>query len=546
MDKLKHMKLSTMIGTGFSVVIIIGFLVAIFGKMQLRELSSDVQTLSQNRIVNLLLIQSYKDNMMIVTNSVRNMVMLNDVTKMSQERKKIDESIEKNASIINKLQSMTSDQTGLQLIANLATIRPEAVAALNKAIALAQSNRNEEARNVILTEIQPAQDKLITAIDDIITYQKTATNDLASGAEIQADSAVNTMFILAIVAMLIGALISWLITRHVKGTLGGEPAEAARIARQIAQGNLSLAIPLQENDNQSLLAALEVMRRSLSHIVDQVRQSSYAIAMGASEIANGTNDLSQRTEEQAASLQQTATSMEQISNAVSHNVAIVHHVTELANNANSTADKGNDVVNNVISVMNEINSSSQKIVDIIQLIDSIAFQTNILALNAGVEAARAGEEGKGFAVVASEVRSLAQHAASAAHDIKTLITESVQKIETGADLVTHAGSTMSDILQQTRQVAELISEIGVATSEQQLGISQINTAVAQLDQVTHQNAALVEESATATDSLSGQAAHLVEVIKVFVVEETISRKRLDMDDAVTIADTPIEHRLIMH
>nr|WP_258570055.1 methyl-accepting chemotaxis protein [Dickeya zeae] len=540
------MKLNTMIGAGFAVVIIIGFLVATFGKTQLRELSADIQLLSQNRIVKLLLIQSYKDNMIAVTNSVRNMVMLTDVTKMSQERKKINDSVEKNASIINKLKSMSSDPTGQQLINNLANARPDAVAALSKAIALAQSNRNEEARNVILNEMQPAQDKLITAIDAIVNYQKTATTDLADSAETLADDAGNTMFILAIVAMLIGALISWLITRHVKGTLGGEPAEAARIARQIAQGNLSLAIPLQENDNHSLLAALEMMRRSLSHIVDQVRQSSYAIAMGTSEIASGTNDLSQRTEEQAASLQQTAASMEQISNAVSHNVEIVHHVTELANNASSTAGKGNDVVNNVISVMNDINSSSQKIVDIIQLIDSIAFQTNILALNAGVEAARAGEEGKGFAVVASEVRSLAQHAASAAHDIKNLITESVQKIETGADLVNHAGSTMSDILQQTKQVAELIGEIGLSTNEQQLGISQINTAVAQLDQVTHQNAALVEESATATDSLNHQAAHLVDVIKVFVVEETISRKRLDMDDPVTIADTPIDHRLIMH
>lgn len=546
MDKLKHMKLNTMIGAGFAVVIIIGFLVATFGKTQLRELSSDIQLLSQNRIVKLLLIQSYKDNMIVATNSVRNMAMLTDFTKMSLEKKKVDESVEKNAAIITKLKAMPNDSTGQRLIAHLADVRPDAVAALSKAVALAQSNRNEEARNVILNEMQPAQEKLIAAIDEIVSYQKTATTDLADDAENLADNAGNTMFILAIVSLFIGVLISWSITRHVKGTLGGEPAEAARIARQIAQGNLSLAIPLQENDNHSLLAALEVMRRSLSHIVDQVRQSSYAIAMGTSEIASGTNDLSQRTEEQAASLQQTAASMEQISNAVSHNVEIVHHVTELANNANSTADKGNDVVNNVISVMNDINSSSQKIVDIIQLIDSIAFQTNILALNAGVEAARAGEEGKGFAVVASEVRSLAQHAASAAHDIKTLITESVQKIETGADLVNHAGSTMSDILQQTKQVAELISEIGISTSEQQLGISQINTAVAQLDQVTHQNAALVEESATATDSLNQQAAHLVDVIKVFVVEETISRKRLDMNDPVNIADTPIEHRLIMH
>ncbi|NKI74782.1 methyl-accepting chemotaxis protein [Dickeya sp. CFBP 2040] len=546
MNRLKNMKLNTMIGAGFAVVIIIGFLVATFGKTQLRELSSDIKTLSQNRIVKLLLIQSYKDNMIVITNSVRNMVMLTDVTKMSLEKKKIDETVEKNAAIITKLKSMTSDASGQQFINNLANARPEAVAALSKAIALAQANRNEEARNTILNEMQPAQDKLIAAIDDIVTYQKNATNDLASVAEAQADNAGNTMFTLAIGAMMIGALISWVITHHVKGTLGGEPAEATYIAQQIAQGNLALTIPLRENDNHSLLAALEVMRNSLSHIVDQVRQSSYSIAMGASEIASGTNDLSQRTEEQAASLQQTAASMEQISNAVSHNVEIVHHVTELASNANSTAHKANDVVSNVIHVMNDISNSSQKIVDIIQLIDSIAFQTNILALNAGVEAARAGEEGKGFAVVASEVRSLAQHAASAAHDIKTLITESVQKIETGADLVTNAGSTMSDILQQTKQVAELISEIGISTSEQQLGISQINTAVAQLDQVTHQNAALVEESATATDSLSHQAAHLVDVIKVFVVEETISRRRLDMNDPAHIADVPMGHNLVIH
>ncbi|WP_033111507.1 methyl-accepting chemotaxis protein [Dickeya dadantii] len=535
MNLFKKMKLGTLLSISFAAVIIIGFLVASFGRFQLHQLSGNIETLAQNRLVKLVLIHNYKDNINIVANAIRNMVMMTDQAQMAAESKRIRETIDKSTEIINTFSNMTVSPDAKVLLKHLENVRPENIQALKKAEALALENRDEEAKAVILNEFQPAQNKVFNAIDDIINYQKNATADLAHSSEQRADSAGQTMLVLALIAMAIGCLVAWFITRQVRSKLGGEPADAASIAQQIAQGNLITTIPIRDKDSGSVLAAIDQMRGGLINIVEQVSQSSHAIASGANEIAAGTNDLSQRTEEQAASLQQTAASMEQISNAVSHNVETIRMAAELANATSQTASKGNQVVGDVVATMADITQSSHQIVEIISLIDNIAFQTNILALNAGVEAARAGEEGKGFAVVAHEVRSLAQHSASAAREIKSLIIESVKKIETGADRVNLAGSTISELLEQSRQVAQLINEIGITTNEQQQGIAQINTAIAQLDQVTHQNAALVEESACATDNLNHQAAHLVEVISVFVVDDVISRKRLD---------TPDEHSLV--
>ncbi|MFB1116761.1 methyl-accepting chemotaxis protein [Dickeya dadantii] len=530
MNLFKKMKLGTLLSISFAAVIIIGFLVASFGRFQLHQLSGNIETLAQNRLVKLVLIHNYKDNINIVANAIRNMVMMTDQAQMAAESKRIRETIDKSTEIINTFSNMTVSPDAKVLLKHLENVRPENIQALKKAEALALENQDEEAKAVILNEFQPAQNKVFDAIDDIINYQKNATADLAHSSEQRADSAGQTMLVLALIAMAIGCLVAWFITRQVRSKLGGEPADAASIAQQIAQGNLITTIPIRDKDNGSVLAAIDQMRGGLINIVEQVSQSSHAIASGANEIAAGTNDLSQRTEEQAASLQQTAASMEQISNAVSHNVETIRMAAELANATSQTASKGNQVVGDVVATMADITQSSHQIVEIISLIDNIAFQTNILALNAGVEAARAGEEGKGFAVVAHEVRSLAQHSASAAREIKSLIIESVKKIETGADRVNLAGSTISELLEQSRQVAQLINEIGITTNEQQQGIAQINTAIAQLDQVTHQNAALVEESACATDNLNHQAAHLVEVISVFVVDDVISRKRLDTAD----------------
>ncbi|NPE64139.1 methyl-accepting chemotaxis protein [Dickeya dadantii] len=530
MNLFKKMKLGTLLSISFAAVIIIGFLVASFGRFQLHQLSGNIETLAQNRLVKLVLIHTYKDNINIVANAIRNMVMMTDQAQMAAESKRIRETIDKSTEIINTFSSMTVSPDAKVLLKNLENVRPENIQALKKAEVLALENRDEEAKAVILNEFQPAQNKVFNAIDDIINYQKNATAELANSSEQRADNAGQTMLTLALIAMAIGCLVAWFITRQVRSKLGGEPADAASIAQQIAQGNLITTIPIRDKDSGSVLAAIDQMRGGLINIVEQVSQSSHAIASGANEIAAGTNDLSQRTEEQAASLQQTAASMEQISNAVSHNVETIRMAAELANATSQTASKGNQVVGDVVATMADITQSSHQIVEIISLIDNIAFQTNILALNAGVEAARAGEEGKGFAVVAHEVRSLAQHSASAAREIKSLIIESVKKIETGADRVNLAGSTISELLEQSRQVAQLINEIGITTNEQQQGIAQINTAIAQLDQVTHQNAALVEESACATDNLNHQAAHLVEVISVFVVDDVISRKRLDTAD----------------
>jgi len=264
-----------------------------------------------------------------------------------------------------------------------------------------------------------------------------------------------------------------------------------------------------------MMLAMQQMQASLVRIVGEVRLSSDSIATGSSEIATGNADLSQRTEEQASNLEETAASMEELTSTVKNNADTAHKAAALAGEASRAAVQGGEVVGQVVSPMEEISAASRKITDIISVIDGIAFQTNILALNAAVEAARAGEQGRGFAVVASEVRSLAQRSADAAREIKTLIGASVEKVENGTQLVSEAGRSMEGIVAQVQRVSDLIGEISSATSEQTTGISQVGEAVTHLDQVTQQNAALVEQSAAAADSLRHQAAKLAEVVSVF-------------------------------
>ena len=312
----------------------------------------------------------------------------------------------------------------------------------------------------------------------------------------------------AIALFLIGSLTSRSITQPIH--------RALRVAKAVAAGDLTSNIEIQSTDETGqLLAALKAMNESLVDIVSNVRQSSDCIATGSVQIASGNADLSQRTEEQASNLQQTAASMEQLTATVRQNSDTARQANQLADSASAAATRGGVVVGQVVGTMQAITASSKKISDIISVIDSIAFQTNILALNAAVEAARAGEQGRGFAVVASEVRNLAQRSASAAKEIKMLIGESVQRVEAGSRLVDDAGKSMDDIVNQVQRVNDLIAEISSASIEQTQGIGQVGHAIHQLDQVTQQNAALVEESAAAADSLSQQAANLAQRVSVF-------------------------------
>ena len=305
---------------------------------------------------------------------------------------------------------------------------------------------------------------------------------------------------------------SWLMQKKIVGDL----VHAANLAKDVAAGNLTDDTSVMRDDEVGdLLQALKTMQGSLIRVVSQVRQGSESVATASAEIAQGNQDLSNRTENQAAALEKTATSMEQLSSTVKQNADNARQANQLAMNASNVAVQGGEVVSQVVETMKGINEASRKIADIISVIDGIAFQTNILALNAAVEAARAGEQGRGFAVVASEVRSLAGRSAEAAKEIKTLINNSVERVEQGTMLVDEAGTTMNEVVSAIKRVTDIMGEISAASGEQSHGVSQVGDAVTQMDQATQQNAALVEQMAAAASSLKSQAQELVQTVAVF-------------------------------
>jgi methyl-accepting chemotaxis protein len=319
--------------------------------------------------------------------------------------------------------------------------------------------------------------------------------------------------VLTMLAMGMSGALFWLMRRTLAIELGGDPAHARGALRRIADGDLST--DASATSDQGLMGELQRTRQRLRTLVDQVRTSTDSISTASVQIASGNQDLSARTEQTASNLQQTASSMEELTGTVKQSADSARQANQLAASAAEVAQRGGSVVSQVVATMDEITASSKKIADIIGVIDGIAFQTNILALNAAVEAARAGEQGRGFAVVASEVRSLAQRSAEAAREIKGLIGASVERVETGSKLVADAGSTMHEIVASVQRVSDIIGEITAAAAEQSDGIGQVNTAVTQLDQMTQQNAALVEESAAAAESLKDQANRLAQLVAAF-------------------------------
>ena len=513
-----RMKLGTMLGAGFLGVIAIGVFVAAFGWMSLNGQAQQLQVLAQDRMGNLSRLQELKDNANVSARIVRNLALLVDAAQMQEESQRLQQVVSANQRVMQDLGQRLQTAEARRLFDAIGAARAPFVAGIGKATELGLANRNAEAQALILGELRPVQARYFEAIEALVTYQRQQTEATASASISQATQAGATMLLLTTVAAIVGGLVAWRITRTVKGLLGGEPAYATQVAQAIAQGDLAVAVQTRAGDTSSLLFAMEAMRASLARVVADVRQSSESIATGASQIASGNADLSQRTEEQASNLEETAASMEQMNATVRQNTDTVRTATQLAASASAAAEQGGQMVGRVVHTMEQITASSRKIGDIIGVIDSIAFQTNILALNAAVEAARAGEQGRGFAVVASEVRSLAQRSAEAAKEIKALIGESVTTVGQGSALVAEAGDAMQDIVDRSRRVADLIGEIGAASQEQAQGISQVGEAVMQLDQVTQQNAALVEESAAAAASLNGQAARLVELVRIFRTE----------------------------
>jgi methyl-accepting chemotaxis protein len=336
-------------------------------------------------------------------------------------------------------------------------------------------------------------------------------------------SMLKSALVLALAGLLLSAFVV-AIVRNIERSLGGTPEQAAALARRIAQGDLTTPIEARAGDTASLMASMSTMRDALVDIVGRVRTGTTTIAGASCQIAAGNADLSARTEDRAASLEETASSMEELTAAVRHSADNAEQAIALARSASDAADRGGAVVAQVVDTMASIDASSRRIVDIIGVIDGIAFQTNILALNAAVEAARAGAQGRGFAVVASEVRNLSQRSTAAAREIKALIDDSVDKVDVGTKFVNQAGTTMREIVDSVGRVSSIVGEITLAAREQNVGIEQINCAVSQMDQVSQQDAALVEQVAAASQSMRDQAARLGQAVSIFKLEDDESAR----------------------
>jgi methyl-accepting chemotaxis protein len=419
-----------------------------------------------------------------------------------------------------------------QLWQKLLTVRQGYVALRNQAIQLKKDGKSAEADLVLEQQFKPAA----TAYGDILQalqdQQRRHIQQMAAGIEETYASSRRLMAVLTVLMVAFVAACSWLLATSITRPL----QQAVQVAQRVAAGDLSVVTRTTARDETGLLlVALGQMTGKLAELVSHVRVTSETIGVASAEIANGNADLSQRTENQAGALEETASSMEELTATVRQNADHARRANELAVNASGIASRGGAVVQDVVQRMDGIRQSSRKIAEINGVIDAIAFQTNILALNAAVEAARAGEQGRGFAVVATEVRNLAQRSAAAAKDIKQLIAESVTQVEQGSALADRAGATMQEVVQSVGEVAHIMHEIADASREQSEGIEQVNSAVLAMDDMTQQNAALVEEAAAAAISLEEQAQALVVAVSVFKLAADADAAANSAAD--TVADT---------
>jgi methyl-accepting chemotaxis protein-1 (serine sensor receptor) len=430
--------------------------------------------------------------------------------------------VEANIAAISKIWETYMASTLLPEEARLATAFAESRGkfvqqGLKPTVAALRANDINEANRLVVEAVRPLYGPVNDGIAALMKFQvEDAKTDYAEAMDRYA-----TIRMAAIGAIVAGVLFAVAFGMSLIRNISNSLNRAVDVSNAIARGDLSQTIYAQGQDEVAqLLKAQSAMQENLAKVVADVRTGSESVASASAQIASGNHDLAARTEHQASALEQTAASMEQLSATVKQNADSARQANQLALSASTTAVQGGDVVAQVVETMKGINDSSRKIVDIISVIEGISFQTNILALNAAVEAARAGEQGRGFAVVASEVRSLAGRSADAAKEIKNLIDSSVQRVEHGSTLVDRAGVTMGEVVSGIKRVTDLMGEISAASNEQSQGVAQVGEAVAQMDQVTQQNAALVEEMAAAASSLKSQAQDLVGTVSVFVLPST--------------------------
>ena len=517
------MKVGTRLTLGFSLVLVMPMLIIGVNIINMSKMNDMTASITETNNVQIGLATEMMQSVYARMLYLRNLALMSDEAQMRGELPKLAKEDDDYAKAQAELERMfnTLPETVAEekaLAVKIKGLAAEIAAPMKKAMALGLANKQDESTKVLLEEVRPVQLKWLEAIEALVALETKLNTEAGAEAKASYETARNTSLILGLLAVLAGAAAAALITTGLIRKLGGEPDYAAQVAQRVAEGDLATPVTVRGGDTTSMMAAMSGMQERLAGIVAEVRSGTDTIATASAQVAAGSQDLSSRTEQQASSLEETASSMEELTSTVKQNADNARQANALAATASEVALKGGEVIEQVVSTMSEINNSAKKIVDIIGVIDGIAFQTNILALNAAVEAARAGEQGRGFAVVASEVRTLAQRSANAAKEIKSLIGDSVEKVETGSRLVNDAGTTMSDIVDSVKRVTDIMQEISAASQEQTSGIEQINQAVTQMDQVTQQNAALVEEAAAASESMQDQAAKLAKIVSVFKLE----------------------------
>ncbi|MRT28620.1 methyl-accepting chemotaxis protein [Herbaspirillum sp. CAH-3] len=521
------LKVVTRLALGFGLILVFLLGISVLGMAGMARINDALTDITAINNAETKLVSALRNALSQRAIAIRNIALLDDQEGMRVESQTLARQEKIYADALVTLDKMFNTEAATterekQLLAQIKADEAATVPLMAKALQLGLDNKPADAVKVLITEVRPRQQAWIKSLTELADFEDQLNEEAASSAR-STYAWLRTIMLSAVaLALLIGVAASAMIARSILRQLGAEPSEAQAIAREIAAGDLTATVRLRDGDGNSLMASIEQMRYQLNVIAHGIKSAAETISVASGQIAQGNFDLSQRTEEQAASLEETAASMEELTTTVRQNTSHAAEALRLSGGAAQTAASGSEAFDRVVSTMDKISASSGKMADIIGVIEGIAFQTNILALNAAVEAARAGEQGRGFAVVASEVRSLAQRSAVASKEIKDLIGESMAHVGAGSQLVASAGQQMNGIVASVQRFGEIMNEIATATQEQGSGIEQINTAIVQMDQVTQQNAALVEEASAAAQSLSQQAMGLLKVVSIFKIRQDAS------------------------
>jgi methyl-accepting chemotaxis protein len=513
MNVLSQLRIGTRLAIGFAVVLLLAILATSVALVNARATAQATRAMMEQPLAKERLVADWY---VLIYSAIARTALIarSSDDKLSDTfAEVIAASTKRGGELLGQIKGLLSSDEERKMYEEITALRNTYQKAKTDVMNARKAGDAARAEQLFQNGFSPAAAAYQDRVKSFLAMQRQAIDDTAHAIDAANDRSNALLLLLAGLMVAIGSLAAWVISRSITVPL----KSAVDIAATVANGDLTTQFAARHDKDEigDLMTALSGMNDALRNVVSQVQIGTSTIATASNQIASGNMDLSQRTEEQASSLEETASSMEELTSTVRQNADNARQANQLAQTASDVAEKGGAIVGQVVNTMGSINDSSRKIFDIISVIDSIAFQTNILALNAAVEAARAGEQGRGFAVVASEVRNLAQRSAGAAKEIKELIGNSVDQVEIGSKLVQQAGSTMDEVVASVRRVTDIMAEITSASSEQSIGIDQVNTAISQMDSVTQQNAALVEQAAAAAASMQEQAAQLAEVASSF-------------------------------